>query len=231
VGLGETPLSAFLRAKETDPLSAFGGIVAFNVPVDKECANSLSEIFLEVIVAPRFDSDSLEILSKKKNLRVVSITEQKVFEGLNYKRVAGGLLVQESDTFADDGERKVVTKREPTKDEMEALELAYIICKHVKSNAIVLCDKNGTVGVGAGQMSRVDSVKISKMKAFKETKGCVAASDAFFPFPDGIEELAGGGITAVIQPGGSVKDKEVIEAADKFNMAMVFTGRRHFRHG
>ncbi|NMB98729.1 MAG: bifunctional phosphoribosylaminoimidazolecarboxamide formyltransferase/IMP cyclohydrolase [Thermoanaerobaculaceae bacterium] len=231
VGLGETPLSAFLRAKETDPLSSFGGIVAFNVPVDKETASALTEMFLEVIVAPRFDDEALEILSKKKNLRVISITEQKFFAGLNYKRVAGGLLVQESDTFLDDRERKVVTKREPTKEEMEALELAYAVCKHVKSNAIVLCDRNGTVGVGAGQMSRVDSVKISKMKAFKETKGCVAASDAFFPFPDGIEELGNGGITAVIQPGGSIKDKEVIEAADRYNMAMVFTGRRHFRHG
>ncbi len=231
VGIGESPLKAFLRAKETDPLSAFGGIVAFNVPVDRETALSLSEIFLEVVIAPQFENDALEVFSKKKNLRVISIAEQKFFEGLNYKRVAGGLLVQESDTFLDDRERKVVTKREPTKEEMEALELAYVICKHVKSNAIVICDKNGTVGVGAGQMSRVDSVKISRMKAYKDTKGCVAASDAFFPFPDGIEELGKGGITAVIQPGGSIRDKEVIEAANRYDMAMIFTGRRHFRHG
>ena len=231
VGIGETPLSAFLRAKETDPLSAFGGIVAFNVPVDRESAVALSEMFLEVIVAPRFEEEAIAVLSKNKNLRVVSIKEQKFFEGLNYKRVAGGLLVEESDTFLDDRERRVVTKREPSKEEFEALELAYSICKHIKSNAIVLCDKNGTVGIGAGQMSRVDSVKISKMKAYKDTKGCVAASDAFFPFPDGIEELGKAGVTAVIQPGGSIRDSEVIEAANEYNLAMVFTGRRHFRHG
>jgi phosphoribosylaminoimidazolecarboxamide formyltransferase / IMP cyclohydrolase len=232
VGLGATPEAAFLRAKETDPLSAFGGIVAFNVPVTKEAVEALQDMFLEVIVAPRFEKEALELLSKKKNLRVISITEQKTFEGLNYKRVAGGMLVQDNDTFIGDTERKVVTKRAPSASETKALELGYILCKHVKSNAIVLVDDTGTVGVGAGQMSRVDSVKIAtKMKAYKDTKGCVAASDAFFPFPDGIEELAAAGITAVIQPGGSIKDKDVIQAADKLNMAMVFSGRRHFRHG
>lgn len=231
VGLGESPEKAFLRAKETDPLSAFGGIVAFNVPVTKEVVEGLKDMFLEVVVAPRFEKEALEMLAKKKNLRVISITDLKPFKGLDYKRVQGGLLVQEGDSFIGDIERKVVTEREPSPAEMETLEFGYTICKHVKSNAIVLVDGTGTVGVGAGQMSRVDSVKISKMKAYKETIGCVAASDAFFPFPDGIEELASAGVTAVIQPGGSIRDNEVIEAANKLNLAMVFTGRRHFRHG
>lgn len=231
VGVASSCKDAFLRAKEQDPLSAFGGIVAFNENVDGETALALNELFLEVVVAPSYDDDALKILSKKKNLRVISIKERKPFEGLNYKRVAGGLLVQECDTFVGDKERRVVTKREPTKEEYEAMELAYIICKHVKSNAIVIGNKSGGVGIGAGQMSRVDSVKTAIFKAYKETNGCVAASDAFFPFPDGIEELGKAGITAVIQPGGSIRDKEVIETADKLNIAMVFTGRRHFRHG
>lgn len=232
MGLGNTAEKAFLRAKETDPLSAFGGIVAFNVPVDAAAVEALKDMFLEVVVGPRFEQEALDILSKKKNLRVISITETKPFDGYNYKRVAGGMLVQENDLFAGDTERKVVTKRTPTDEEMSSMELGWIICKHVKSNAIVLVDRTGTVGVGAGQMSRVDSVKIAtKMKAYKDTKGCVAASDAFFPFPDGVEELAAAGITAVIQPGGSIRDNEVIEAADKLGVAMVFSGRRHFRHG
>lgn len=231
VGLGENPLEAFLRAKEADPISAFGGIVAFNREVDEETAQELTKIFLEVIVAPKFSKEALNILSSKKNLRVVTINETIPFEGLQFKRVAGGLLVQESDTFFDDNIRKVVTKRTPTKGEMDALEVNYIICKHVKSNAIVIGDQTGSVGIGAGQMSRVDAVKLAIMKAYKNLEGCVAASDAFFPFTDGIEELAKAKITAIIQPGGSIKDKEVIECADKYNIAMVFTERRHFRHG
>ena len=231
VGVGSTAKDAFLRAKECDPVSAYGGIAAFNVNVDEEAAESLSSLFLEVIVAPSFDEEALKILSKKKNLRVITISEKTPFDGLNYKRIAGGILVQDNDTFLEDRERKVVTKREPSKDEMESLELAYIVCKHVKSNAIVIGDKTGSVGVGAGQMSRVDSAKIAKMKSYKDTNGCVAASDAFFPFSDGVEELAKAGITAVIQPGGSIRDNEVIECADKMGLAMVFTGRRHFRHG
>ncbi len=186
---------------------------------------------MEIVVAPEFDAKALEILGRKKNLRVVTLKDQDPFPGWDYKRVAGGLLVQTPDLFSREEERKVVTKRKPTKEEMDAMELAWRVCKHVKSNAIVFGDSDGTVGVGAGQMSRVDSSKLARMKAYKDTKGCVAASDAFFPFPDGVEEMAEAGITAVIQPGGSIRDPEVIEAANRLGMAMVLTGTRHFRHG
>ena len=229
--LGATPLAAFRRALQTDSLSAYGGIVAFNVPCDGEAALALSEIFLEIVVAPAFESKALEVLSRKKNLRIIELKDQDPFPGWDLKRVAGGLLVQTQDLPGLPEERKVVTKRAPTESETTALELAWKVCKHVKSNAIVIGDAEGTVGVGAGQMSRVDSVKIARMKAYRDTKGCAAASDAFFPFPDGVEELAEAGVTAVIQPGGSIRDPEVIEAADRLKLAMVFTGTRHFRHG
>jgi len=228
---GKSAMSAFLRAKDTDPTSAFGGIVAFNVPCDGEAAHALADIFLEIVVAPSFDAEALQIFSKKKNLRIVQLKDQDPFPGWDLKRVAGGLLVQTQDLAGAPEERKVVTKRAPTKDETAGLELMWKVCKHVKSNAIVIGDAEGTVGVGAGQMSRVDSVKIARMKAYRDTKGCVAASDAFFPFPDGVEELAAAGVTAVIQPGGSVRDPEVVAAADKLKLAMVLTGARHFKHG
>lgn len=231
VGLGKDAASAFLRAKETDPVSAFGGIVAFNVACDTEATRALSDLFLEIVVAPSFEEEALALFSKKKNLRVVSLKDQDPFPGWDLKRVAGGLLVQTQDLSEHPEERKVVTKRAPSKSETAGLELMWKVCKHVKSNAIVIGDAQGTVGVGAGQMSRVDSVKIAKMKACRDTKGCVAGSDAFFPFPDGLEELASGGVTAVIQPGGSVRDQEVVQAADRLKMAMVFTGARHFKHG
>ena len=173
----------------------------------------------------------MELLGRKKNLRVIELRDQDPFPGWDLKRVSGGLLVQSQDLPGLPEERRAVTKRQPTEEESAALELAWKVCKHVKSNAIVIGDSEGTVGVGAGQMSRVDSVKLARMKAFKETKGCVAASDAFFPFPDGVEELAAAGVTAVIQPGGSIRDPEVIEAANKLRLAMVFTGTRHFKHG
>ncbi|MCI4397374.1 MAG: bifunctional phosphoribosylaminoimidazolecarboxamide formyltransferase/IMP cyclohydrolase [Acidobacteria bacterium] len=228
---GKDAASAFKRARETDPTSAFGGIVAFNTTCTGEAATALSDLFLEIVVAPDFDPKALEILSRKKNLRVVTLKDQDPFPGWDYKRVAGGLLVQTPDLFSHEEERRVVTKRKPTKEEMDAMELAWRVCKHVKSNAIVFGDSDGTVGVGAGQMSRVDSSKLARMKAYRDTKGCVAASDAFFPFPDGVEEMAAAGITAVIQPGGSIRDPEVIEAANRLGMAMVLTGTRHFRHG
>ncbi len=228
---GKDAASAFLRARETDPVSAFGGIVAFNTPCTAEAAAALSDLFLEIVVAPGFDAKAEEILGRKKNLRVITLKDQDPFPGWDYKRVSGGLLVQTPDLFARAEERKVVTRRRPTEAESEALEFAWRVCKHVKSNAIVFGDAEGTVGVGAGQMSRVDSSKIARMKAFKETKGCVAASDAFFPFPDAVEEMAAAGVTAVIQPGGSIRDPEVVEAADRLHLAMVLTGTRHFRHG
>jgi len=230
-GVGKDAAGAVRRALLTDPLSAFGGIVAFNTPCDGAAAQVLADIFLEIVVAPAFDPKALEIFGRKKNLRVIELKDQDAFPGWDYKRVAGGLLVQTQDLRGLPEERKVVTKRKPSKDEMAALELAWIVCKHVKSNAIVLCDADGTVGIGAGQMSRVDSTKLARMKAYKETKGTVAASDAFFPFADGVEQLAEAGVSAVIQPGGSIRDPEVIEAADKLKIAMVFSGARHFKHG
>ncbi len=231
VGLGSTSAAAFTRAKMTDPLSAFGGIVAFNAACDGEAAQALSDMFLEIVVAPAFEPKALEILSRKKNLRVIELRDMDPFPGWDLKRVAGGLVVQTQDMPGLPEERKVVTKRAPTDEEMKALELAWKVCKHVKSNAIVFGEADGTVGVGAGQMSRVDAARLARMKACKDPAGSAAASDAFFPFPDGVEELAACGITAVIQPGGSIRDAEVIEAADKLGMAMVFSGVRHFRHG
>jgi len=230
-GLGTSALEAFERARVTDPLSSFGGIVTFNVPCDAAAAEAMKGIFLEIVAAPSFDDEALEILKKKKNLRIVTLRERDAFPGWDFRRVAGGLLVQTQDLPGRDEKREIVTRRKPTDEETNAMELAWTVCKHVKSNAIVIGDSTGTVGVGAGQMSRVDSVKIARMKAYRDTAGCVAASDAFFPFPDGIEELAAAGVTAVIQPGGSIRDKVVIEAADKAGMVMVFSGTRHFKHG
>ena len=231
VGLGATAEEAFQRARSTDPVSAFGGIVTFNVPCDGAAAKALSDLFLEIVAAPAFDAEALEVLAKKKNLRVLTVHDTDPFPGWDIKRVAGGVLVQTQDLPGMAEERRVVTKRRPTDEESAGLELMWKVCKHVKSNAIVLGDATGTIGVGAGQMSRVDSVKLARMKACRDTKGCVAASDAFFPFADGVEELAAAGVAAVIQPGGSVRDAEVIEAADRLGLAMVFSGTRHFRHG
>lgn len=231
VGLGDTATAAFNRAKMTDPVSAFGGIVAYNTTCDGEAAQALSDMFLEIVAAPAFEPKALEILSRKKNLRVIELKDTDPFPGWDFKRVAGGLVVQTQDMPGLPEDRKVVTKRAPTDDEMKAMELTWKVCKHVKSNAIVFGEADGTVGIGAGQMSRVDAAKLARMKAFKDPAGCVAASDAFFPFPDGIEELAACGIKAVIQPGGSIRDAEVIDAADRLGLAMVFSGVRHFRHG
>jgi phosphoribosylaminoimidazolecarboxamide formyltransferase/IMP cyclohydrolase len=231
VGIGQDAAAAFERARATDPLSAFGGIVVFNVPCDAAAVHALSDLFLEIVAAPAFSEEALALLSKKKNLRVLALSDQDPFPGWDFKRVAGGLLVQTQDLPGLPEERRVVTRRAPTEEETAGLELMWKVCKFVKSNAIVLGDREGTVGIGAGQMSRVDSVKIARMKAFRDPKGSVAASDAFFPFPDGVEELAAAGVTAVIQPGGSIRDAEVVAAADRLGLAMVFTGARHFRHG
>ena len=225
---------AYKTARDADALSAFGGIVALNGEVDEATAKLLAETFLECVVAPKFSAGALEILRTKKNLRLLATGAWLSADhaALQYKRVGGGLVVQARDaTSAGEATNgKVVTKRAPTAEELRSLEFAWRVCKHVKSNAIVLAKGERTVGVGAGQMSRVISVQIACEKAGEESKGSVLASDAFFPFPDGLELAAKNGITAVAQPGGSVKDAEVIAAADALGVAMVMTGARHFRH-
>jgi phosphoribosylaminoimidazolecarboxamide formyltransferase/IMP cyclohydrolase len=234
VALAADVASAYRVAREADPVSAFGGIVALNREVDLACARILAETFLECVVAPGFAEDALALLRGKKNLRLLATGAWLPADHaeLTWKRVSGGLVVQDRDaTAAGEVENaRVVTKRAPTEAERRALAFAWRVGKHVKSNAIVLAHEGRTVGVGAGQMSRVESVKIAVGKAGDQAKGSVLASDAFFPFPDGLELAAQHGVAAVAQPGGSVKDEEVIAAADRAGMAMVFTGARHFRH-
>jgi phosphoribosylaminoimidazolecarboxamide formyltransferase/IMP cyclohydrolase len=231
VGLSAHAEDAYRKALATDPTSAFGGIVAFNCPVDEAAARAVIEIFTEVLIAPDYDHQALEVLSAKKNLRVLRAWPASRTLGLEYKQISGGMLVQTRDTHRlSPVDLKVVSKREPTEEEIRALLFAWTVCKHTKSNAIVYARDGQTVGVGAGQMSRVDSVKLGAMRAQLPVKGSVLASDAFFPFRDGLDEAAKHGITAVIQPGGSMRDAEVIAAADENNLAMVFTGIRHFKH-
>jgi phosphoribosylaminoimidazolecarboxamide formyltransferase/IMP cyclohydrolase len=231
VGTALEPEGAYRRALATDPVSAFGGIVAFNCQVNERAARAVTEIFTEVVIAPDYDEAALEVLRAKKNLRVLRAGEPRRAEGLEYKTITGGMLVQTRDTHQLSPEDlKVVTKREPTEEELRALVFAWTVCKHTKSNAIVYARDGQTVGVGAGQMSRVDSVKIGATRAQLPVEGSVLASDAFFPFRDGIDEAARHGITAIIQPGGSVRDDETIAAADEHGLAMVFTGIRHFKH-
>lgn len=234
VAVAATLAEAYRAAREADSTSAFGGIVALNRDVDGKTAALLVETFLECVVAPSFSEAALETLRTKKNLRLLATGSWLPvdYQALQSKRVSGGLVVQTRDITAP-GElslAKVVTKRAPTKEETAALEFAWHVCKHVKSNAIVLAKGQVTTGVGAGQMSRVKSVEIACEKAGENAKGSVMASDAFFPFPDGLEAAAKSGVTAVIQPGGSVKDEEVIAAANAHGIAMLFTGARHFRH-
>ena len=231
VGLGETLADAYKKALATDPVSAFGGIVAFNRTVDAAAAEEVTKIFTEVVIAPGYDAAALEVLRAKKNLRVIQMSDVEQPAGVELKQIGSGVLVQTRDDHKlDPAELNVVTTRKPTDDEIRALQFAWIVCKHTKSNAIVYARADQTVGVGAGQMSRVDSVKIGAMRAQLPVKGSVLASDAFFPFRDGIDEAAKHGITAVIQPGGSVRDEEVIAAANEHGLAMVFTGIRHFKH-
>jgi phosphoribosylaminoimidazolecarboxamide formyltransferase/IMP cyclohydrolase len=231
VGFGATAEEAYRRALETDPVSAFGGIVAFNRKVDEAAARAVAEIFTEVVIAPDYEEAALSILRAKKNLRVLRANQERATEGLEYKQISGGMLVQTRDTHRLTREElKIVTRRAPTEEELRALLFAWTVAKHTKSNAIVYAREGQTVGVGAGQMSRVDSVKIGAMRAQIPVEGSVLASDAFFPFRDGIDEAARHGITAVIQPGGSMRDAETIAAADEHNLAMVFTGIRHFKH-
>jgi phosphoribosylaminoimidazolecarboxamide formyltransferase / IMP cyclohydrolase len=223
--LGES----YRRAFEADPVSAFGGVLAFNRAVDRETAEQISKTFIEAIAAPGYDSAARELLAAKKNLRLLAVSRAP--EESVLKSISGGYLVQTPDTHRlERRECRVKTERAPSEDEWRALEFAWKVCKHVKSNAIVYARDGQTVSVGAGQMSRVDSVKVGAMKALLPLEGTVLASDAFFPFPDGVEEAAKHGITAVIQPGGSVRDDDVIAAANNLGLAMVFTGVRHFRH-
>jgi phosphoribosylaminoimidazolecarboxamide formyltransferase/IMP cyclohydrolase len=229
--LGTSAEDAYRRALATDPLSAFGGVVAFNRPVDEAAARALVEIFTEVIIAPEYEGQALEVLRAKKNLRILRWAGSNQELGLEYKQISGGMLLQTRDTHRlQEADLKVVTRREPTAKEISDLLFAWVVCKHTKSNAIVYVKDKQAVGVGAGQMSRVDSVKLGAMRAQLPTAGSVLASDAFFPFRDGLDEAAKHGITAVIQPGGSVRDAEVIAAADEHGLAMVFTGIRHFKH-
>ena len=220
---------AYARALECDPVSAFGGVIGVNLVVDGEAAEEMAKLFVEAIAAPGFTSEARELFAKKKNLRLVEITALK--QRWVLKNVSGGVLMQDNDERPlAEADLKVVSKRQPTAEEMRALLFAWKVCKHVKSNAILYARDGQSVGVGAGQMSRVDSARIGAAKAVLPVAGTVAASDAFFPFPDGVEVIAEAGATAIIQPGGSVRDQEVIDAADRLNLAMVLTGVRHFRH-
>jgi len=243
VAINQTLVEAYSRANACDPLSAFGGVVAMNRPLNKQVVEEISKIFTEVIIAPDADQDALEMIQRKKNVRVLltgGVPDVKQ-EGFVSRTLAGGLLVQSRDNgVIAESELKVVTQRAPTKNEMQDLIFAWRVCKHVKSNAIVFAKNNVTTGIGAGQMSRIDSVRIARLKAeevannlgvsIPATRKSVVASDAFFPFPDGLVSAIEAGVTAAIQPGGSIKDEEVIAAADKAGIAMVFTGMRHFRH-
>ncbi len=238
-GIGETLAAAFDRAYAGDPVSAFGSIIGFNRPLDAATAEKLAEPdrFVEAIIAPAYDPDAFEILTTrpkwKKNVRLMecpAMLEDRE-ASWDYRRVTGGLLVQSRDELPDvEAEWQVVTTRKPTDAELSDLRFSWAVCKHVKSNAIVFARGGQVVGVGAGQMSRLDSAFIAAHKAGERSQGGVVASDAFFPFRDGVDEAARAGITAVIQPGGSRNDEEVIAACNEHNMAMIFTGRRHFRH-
>ena len=224
-----TLAGSYRKAFECDPVSAYGSVVGFNRPVDEETARACAKTFLEAIAAPDYAPEALAVLSAKKNLRIMKVAPGG--EGLVVKTISGGYLAQTPDTVRlDRAAAQVKTKRAPSDQEWVALEFAWKVAKHVKSNAIVFAHAGQAVGVGAGQMSRVDSVKLAAMKAILPLAGTVVGSDAFFPFPDGVEEAAKQGATAVIQPGGSVRDAEVIAAADRLGLAMVFTGVRHFRH-
>ncbi len=226
---GNTLAEAYRKALECDPVSAFGGVIGVNRPVDGDAAEEMAKLFLEVIAAPSFDEAAKAKFASKKNLRLIEVVSSQ--QKWVLKNVSGGILVQDADIRPlTEADLKVVTKRAPTPEEKGALLFAWKVCKHAKSNAILYARDGQTVGVGAGQMSRVDSCKIGAMKAQLPLKGTVAASDAFFPFPDGVEEIAKAGATAIIQPGGSVRDREVIDAADRLGLAMIFTGVRHFRH-
>src|SRR5262245_42874169 len=240
---GQSPADAYVRAREADSLAAFGGIVGFNRAIDVKTAEALVSTFIEAVIAPAVDADATPVLARKANMRVLTAAFDAEEHGKDFRSILGGLLAQERDRVVEarqpwrpeclpEGVR-VVTKRTPSAEEWEALRFAWRVCAHVKSNAVVFTDARRSLAIGAGQMSRVDAVNVAVMKAAAADvplKGSVAASDAFFPFRDGLDAVASAGATAVVQPGGSVRDAEVIAAADEHGLAMVFTGRRHFRH-
>jgi len=234
VALGPSPAEAYRKAFATDPTSAFGGIIAFNVEVDEDTANALTQQFLEVLIAPRISASARAVLAGKQNVRVLQVEIEPGGHDLDIKRIGGGVLIQTPDTFnVGPGALRVVTRAQPSDAQMRDLLFAWRVAKFVKSNAIVFCNAGATVGVGAGQMSRIDSARIASIKAQNAgltLEGSVVASDAFFPFRDGLDVVVNAGARAVIQPGGSVRDEEVIAAADEHGIAMVFTGTRHFRH-
>jgi len=232
VAIGGTPAEAFTRARDADPVSAFGGVVGLNRPMDAATAGETGDLFLEAIIAPSYEEGALRLLQKKANLRVLSVGAETIrLTGLDMRRVSGGLLVQawDRERATLDGAR-LVTRRAPLPRERKDLEFAWSVVKHVRSNAIVYASGGRTLGIGAGQMSRVDAVRFGALKARESLKGSVLASDAFFPFRDGIDAAAEVGATAIVQPGGSKRDSETIAAADEHGMAMLFTGERHFRH-
>ncbi|GGJ19652.1 bifunctional phosphoribosylaminoimidazolecarboxamide formyltransferase/IMP cyclohydrolase [Deinococcus roseus] len=230
VGTGETLAQAWQRAYEADPVSIFGGIVAVNRPLDADTARALKDVFLEVILAPEYTPEAFEILSKKKNLRLMKVA-QAPKPTLDYKRINGGFVVQEADTLGLEGiQQTVVTRRAPTEQELQDLLFTWRVVKHVKSNAIVVGKDGRTTGIGVGQVNRIWATKQAIEHAGEHARGSVLASDAFFPFDDVVKTAAAAGITAIIQPGGSVRDEDSIKAADELGIAMVFTGVRHFRH-
>ena len=234
VGIEEKQVDSYKRALECDPVSAFGSVIGFNDIVSEETAEEMRSLFVEVVVAPEFEEEALKIFQRKKNLRILKCPGLASFPitGVDVRAVPGGLLVQDRDSFSKEefDNWSVVTPRVPSLSEEKALKIAWSIVRHVKSNAIVLANETGTIGVGAGQMSRVDSTQLAVSRSVLPVDGCVLASDAFFPFRDAIDQAAEFGGKAIVQPGGSVKDEEIIEAAKEKNISMVFTGRRHFRH-
>jgi len=242
VATGATAADAYVRARDVDPLSAFGGIVAVNRPLDEETARALTSTFIEAVIAPTVTDQARAVLAAKANLRVVTadfaaLAEPMPFGDQEVRSFLGGMLQQERDRVVEAKEPwpqgdypKVVTRRQPSPEEWTALRFAWRVCAHVKSNSVIFTAQDRTLAIGAGQMSRVDAVKVAVMKATGALQGSVVASDAFFPFRDGLDALAAAGATAVVQPGGSVRDTEVIAAADEHGLAMVVTGKRHFRH-
>lgn len=231
IASADRQLDAYQRALVSDPVSAFGGIVALNRPLDAETAQAISELFVECIIAPGFSAGALEILAKKKNLRLVEMPDLQIEPLVEYRSITRGLLQQAIDQGDPEGsEWRVVTERKPTKEEMVDLKFAWKACQHVKSNAIVFAKQEATIGIGGGQPNRVDCVVMAAQRAGEKAQGAVMASDAFFPFADSVEKASAAGIVAIIQPGGSIRDQESIDTCNRLEIAMVFSGVRHFRH-
>jgi len=226
VALGTDVLDAYITARDVDPVSAYGSVVCLNRETDKKVAEEISRTFVEVLAAPSFSPDAKVIMAKKENMRVLAIPTKSACDEI--RSIDGGVLIQRTPAYQEHWE--VITDRDPTPGEMRAMQLAWKVCKHTKSNSIIFADQKRTLGIGAGQMSRVDSAKIAIMKTCASLKGSAVASDAFLPFPDTLEVAADAGATSLVQPGGSIRDTEVIEAANRLHMAMIFTGIRYFRH-